>query len=208
MMIVLTSCKPEQSRSGPDQSPLLSPFPTSIQPTAVAIPLPVPTSYPTIVVYVTGPTTGTRATSSPGITVTASGHGPTVVPLGPSVLTLEPSPTLPPEVQALGPNGVLVSLRSINEVVPVHVGEQVEVKASPDAQGAAYAGWNVTCDTTLLEFAPSVNLKNPTDTGWIWTMRQTATTTITFQTISPPCNTPPCPAQVSWGTILVLQISP
>lgn len=205
VMVLLASCKPAGPRGSPNQSPLLSPLPTVTVP-----PTPPTTIYPTIVVsYVILPTP--TAIPGPRTIITASGgytgHVPTstvvIVPWTPG-----PSPTPLPQVHPFGANGVQVDLRPINETVPIHVGQQLVVKASPDAESFAYTGWDVVYDATVLQLAADVNLTRPPAIGWMWLVRNTGTTTITFKTKVSPCTIQPCPDFTSYRADLVLQISP
>ncbi len=208
---VLAGCKPEGPRASPNQSPLLSPLPTIAVP-----PTPATTIYPTIVVsYVILPTPiatpgqwmvhhNPTITSSGAYTSDASKWSTVVVvPWTPG-----PSPTPLPQVHPFGTNGVRVDLRPINEPVLVHVGQQLVVKASPDAESFAYTGWDVIYDATVLQLAANVDLTRPPAIGWMWLMRSTGTTTITFKIKVPLCTTQPCPDFPSYRSDLVLQISP
>ncbi len=203
---VLMGCKPDEPRVSPNQSPLLSPLPTP-----VALPSPRATRYPTIMAeLVILPTP--IATPGPWIRVTSSGGytgpvAPTVAPGREIPLTPGPSPTLPPRVQPFGTNGVLVNLQSGSAPVSVHVGQQLFVK-EPTVSLAA-EGWDVTYDATVLELGTNINLSRPPAIGWTWTIRQSGTTVITFQTKVPPCVSPPaCLEMPYWRTTLTLQILP
>ena len=202
----MTGCKPEQPRASTNLSPLVSPLST-------VVPLPVATAYPTKVIRVESLPTP-LATPGQGIvmTVTVPSGGYTggastwitkeVVPG-----TIAPTPTFLPQVQPFGANGVLVNLRPSNEPVSVRVGQQLVIKEP--ATSRANEGWNITYDPTVLQLAANVNLSTPSTNGWRWTVRQTGTTTITFQTKVPPCTTPPvCPDMPFARFTLVLQISP
>jgi hypothetical protein len=201
---LLTGCKPEQSRVSPNRSPILSPLATPI----AVVPLSVATTYPTFTVNIAGPTLW--ATAGPSIVVTASSrYTGTIAPVKEVVVWGTPTITLvaPPQVQPFGANGVLVNLQPLNESVLVRVGQQLIVKEPTLA--VAQEGWDVTYDATILDLVKTVNPNRPPTDGWMWTVRQTGMTTITFQTKVPPCVTPPnCPALPIWRTILVLQSLP